>query len=229
MTATCLRVILLDEYIDLKVLVILCVTSRDLFGEFAFRLAGSFDFSFDQRHANHSVAFNSNRLTREMWAVVGCGCRARQPDRCDTDRPAAAITEDPIRKANKTKNRSIQNSIDYLNHQDTKTQIVYFVSLCLCGSKNVLETHFPDIPIRRDNSASRMWFGCARFSTVLLNNTINSSCSLLNCPVNGWSPIFVTTPSLTHCQNCVCVVQNCFRSRQTTSAVFFFRFFFLFV
>src|SRR5688572_29945011 len=71
-----------------------------------------------------------------------------------------------------------------------------------------------------------MWFGCARFKTVLLNSTINSSCSRLNNPVNGWSPTLVTIPSLTHCQNCVCVVQNCFRSRHTTSAVFFFRFFF---
>src|SRR5688572_8504578 len=71
-----------------------------------------------------------------------------------------------------------------------------------------------------------MWFGCARFKTVLLNSTINSSCSRLNNPVNGWSPTLVTMPSLTHCQNCVCVVQNCFRSRQTTSAVFFLRFFF---
>src|SRR5215213_3990981 len=81
--------------------------------------------------------------------------------------------------------------------------------------------------MRRDRSASRMWFGCARFKTVLLNNTINSSCSRLNRPVNGCSPVFITTPSRTHCQNCACVVQNCFRSRQITSAVFFFRFFFI--
>src|SRR5829696_4918883 len=83
------------------------------------------------------------------------------------------------------------------------------------------------MPIRRDKSASRMWFGCARFSTVLLNNTSNSSCSRLNSPVNGCSPVLITIPSLTHCQNCFCVVQNCFRSRQTTSAVFFLRFFFM--
>src|SRR5215216_3029410 len=82
--------------------------------------------------------------------------------------------------------------------------------------------------MRRDKSASRMWFGCARFSTVLLNNTNNSSCSRLNSPVSGCSPVLMTMPSLTHCQNCVCVVQNCFRSRQITSAVFFLRFFFLF-
>ena len=37
------------------------------------------------------------------------------------------------------------------------------------------------------------------------------------------------TPSLTHCQNCVCVVQNSLRLRQTTSAVFFFFFFFFLV
>src|SRR5581483_11397479 len=42
------------------------------------------------------------------------------------------------------------------------------------------------------------------------------------------SPVLATTPSLTHCQNCVCVVQNSFRSRQITSAVFFFLFFFSF-
>ncbi len=89
-------------------------------------------------------------------------------------------------------------------------------------------SHFPAMPTRRDSSASRMWFGCARFKTVLLNKTINSSCSRLNSPVSGCSPVLVTTPSLTHCQNCVCVVQNCFRSRQITSAVFFLRFFFLF-
>src|SRR5215213_10911617 len=80
--------------------------------------------------------------------------------------------------------------------------------------------------MRRDRSASRMWFGCARFSTVLLNNTSNSSCSRLNSPVNGCSPVLITIPSRTHCQNCACVVQNCLRSRQTTSAVFFLRFFF---
>src|SRR5260221_4886950 len=34
------------------------------------------------------------------------------------------------------------------------------------------------------------------------------------------------TPSLTHCQNCFCVVQNSFRSRQITSAVLRFFFFF---
>src|SRR5215208_6450668 len=81
--------------------------------------------------------------------------------------------------------------------------------------------------MRRDRSASRMWFGCARFSTVLLNNTSNSSCSRLNSPVNGCSPVLITIPSLTHCQNCFCVVQNCLRSRQTTSAVFFLCFFFM--
>src|SRR5215211_1570590 len=62
---------------------------------------------------------------------------------------------------------------------------------------------------------------------VLLNNTSNSSCSRLNSPVNGCSPVLTTMPSRTHCQNCVCVVQNSFRSRQTTRAVFFLRFFFL--
>src|ERR1043165_6738754 len=87
--------------------------------------------------------------------------------------------------------------------------------------------HFPDIPRRLESNASLMWFGCARFSTVLLNNTSNSSCSRLNRPVSGCSPVLTTMPSLTHCQNCVCVVQNCFRSRQITSAVFFFRFFFI--
>src|SRR5436305_15080647 len=56
--------------------------------------------------------------------------------------------------------------------------------------------------------------------------TINSSCSRLNAPVNGRSPVLTTMPSLTHCQNCVCVVQYCLRSRQMTSAVFFL--FFLF-
>src|SRR6266481_5303952 len=34
-------------------------------------------------------------------------------------------------------------------------------------------------------------------------------------------------PSLAHCQNCACVVQNCLRSRQITNAVFFLRRFFL--
>src|SRR5258705_5414740 len=87
--------------------------------------------------------------------------------------------------------------------------------------------HFPEIPTRRDNKASRMWFGCARFNMVLLKRTRSSSCSLLNKPVSGCSPVLVTMPSLTHCQNCVCVVQNSFRSRQITSAVFFFFFFFL--
>src|SRR5215203_1261225 len=81
--------------------------------------------------------------------------------------------------------------------------------------------------MRRDSNASRIWFGCAKFKTVLLNKTNNSSCSLLNSPVNGCSPLLVTIPSLTHCQNCACVVQNCFRSRQITSAVFFLRFFFI--
>src|SRR3982074_2911661 len=63
------------------------------------------------------------------------------------------------------------------------------------------------------------------FNTVLLSRTIDSSCSLTNAPSSGPSPVFTTTPSLTHCQNCVCVVQNSLRFRQTTSAVFFFFFF----
>src|SRR5258708_35073316 len=82
--------------------------------------------------------------------------------------------------------------------------------------------------MRRDSKASRMWLGCARLSTVLLTNTINSSCSRRNAPVSGLSLVLTTTPSLTHCQNCFCVVQNSFRSRQTTSAVFLFVFFFSF-
>jgi hypothetical protein len=72
-----------------------------------------------------------------------------------------------------------------------------------------------------------MWLGWARFSTVLLKRTSSSSCSRLNVPVKGLSSVLMTTPSLTHCQNCVCVVQNSLRSRQITSAVFFFFFFFL--
>src|SRR6185369_7882454 len=80
---------------------------------------------------------------------------------------------------------------------------------------------------RRDSSASRIWLGWARFKTVLLRSTSNSSCSRLKVPVSGLSWVFVTTPSRTHCQNCVCVVQNCLRSLQITSAVFFFFFFFL--
>src|SRR5882762_9217355 len=63
------------------------------------------------------------------------------------------------------------------------------------------------------------------FNTVLLSRTIDSSCSLTNAPSSGPSPVFTTMPSLTHCQNCVCVVQNSFRFRHTTSAVFFFFFF----
>src|SRR5918912_1552375 len=77
------------------------------------------------------------------------------------------------------------------------------------------------MPIRRDCRASRRWFGCARLRTVLLRRTISSSFSRVKAPVRGLSPVLTTTPSLTHCQNCVCVVQNCLRSRQTTSAVFF--------
>lgn len=42
--------------------------------------------------------------------------------------------------------------------------------------------------------------------------------------MSGLSPVFTTTPCRTHCQNCVCVVQNCFRVWQITSAVFFFFF-----
>jgi len=83
------------------------------------------------------------------------------------------------------------------------------------------------MPIRRDSSASRMWLGWARFSTVLLRSTINSSCSRLKVPVSGLSCVLVIIPSLAHCQNCAWVVQNSLRSRQTTSAVFLFFFFFL--
>lgn len=83
------------------------------------------------------------------------------------------------------------------------------------------------MPMRRDSSASRMWLGWARFSTVLLRSTINSSCSRLKVPVSGLSCVLVIIPSLAHCQNCACVVQNSLRSRQTTSAVFLFFFFFL--
>ena len=80
--------------------------------------------------------------------------------------------------------------------------------------------------MRRDARASLMWLGWARFKTVLLTNTINSSYSRRNSPRSGWSSVFTTTPSRTHCQNCFWVVQNSFRSRQTTRAVFFFFFFF---
>src|SRR5437867_1963992 len=44
-------------------------------------------------------------------------------------------------------------------------------------------------------------------------------------PVKGLSSVLVITPSRAHCQNCFCVVQNSFRSRQMTNAVFFFFFF----
>jgi hypothetical protein len=71
-----------------------------------------------------------------------------------------------------------------------------------------------------------MWLGWARLRTVLLKSTNNSSCSLRNIPVRGWSPFLITMPSLTHCQNWVWVVQNCFLSRQITRAVFFFLIFF---
>src|ERR1044071_6519989 len=83
--------------------------------------------------------------------------------------------------------------------------------------------------MRLDSNASRIWFGCARFRTVLLNNTSSSSCSRLNRPVSGCSPVLTTTPSRTHCQNWACVVQNCFRSLHITSAVFFFRIFFVLI
>src|SRR5918912_713466 len=82
------------------------------------------------------------------------------------------------------------------------------------------------MPMRRESKDSRRWLGQARFSTVLLKSTINSSCSRRKAPVKGLSPVFSTTPSLTHCQNCVCVVQNCFLSRQMMSAVFFLLFLF---
>src|SRR6266550_2303989 len=82
------------------------------------------------------------------------------------------------------------------------------------------------MPIRRESSASRIWFGWAKLSTVLLKSTISSSCSRLNVPVSGLSCVLVIIPSLAHCQNCACVVQNSFRSRQTISAVFLFFFFF---
>src|SRR6266550_5800163 len=85
--------------------------------------------------------------------------------------------------------------------------------------------HLPDIPTRRDANASRRWLGWARLSTVLLNTTIISSYSRRKAPVSGWSCVLRIRPSLIHCQNCVCVVQNCLRSRQITSAVFFFFFF----
>lgn len=89
--------------------------------------------------------------------------------------------------------------------------------------------YLPAIPIRRELKASRRWFGCARFRTVLLKITINSSCLRRKAPVRGLSSVFSMTPSLTHCQNCACVVQNCLRSRQITSAVRFFFFFTFFV
>src|SRR2546423_2144371 len=79
--------------------------------------------------------------------------------------------------------------------------------------------------MRRERRASRRWLGRERFRTVLLKTTFNSSASRTNSPASGLSPVLTTTPSLTHCQNCACVVQNCLRSRQTTSAV---RFVFLF-
>src|ERR1700730_1660673 len=82
---------------------------------------------------------------------------------------------------------------------------------------------------RRERSASPICAGWARFSTVLLNTTISSSCSRTKAPVSGWSCVFLTVPSLTHCQNCVCVVQNSLRSRQITRAVFFFFFFLTFL
>src|SRR4051812_24562252 len=48
----------------------------------------------------------------------------------------------------------------------------------------------------------------------------------MNEPVRGLSSVFTITPSLTHCQNCFCVVQNSLRSRQTIKAVLRFFFFF---
>src|SRR5437868_13777360 len=78
--------------------------------------------------------------------------------------------------------------------------------------------------MRRERSASRRWFGRERFSTVLLKTTFNSSASRTNSPASGLSPVLTTTPSLTHCQNCACVVQKVLRSRQTTIAVRFFLF-----
>src|SRR5437762_212281 len=50
----------------------------------------------------------------------------------------------------------------------------------------------------------------------------------MNEPVRGLSSVLTMTPSLTHCQNCFCVVQNSLRSRQIISAVFRFFFFFSF-
>ena len=73
--------------------------------------------------------------------------------------------------------------------------------------------------MRRDRNASLKWLGRARFRTVLLNTTISSSCCRANTPVSGASPVLMTTASLTHCQNCVCVVQNSLRSRQIMRAV----------
>src|SRR5437868_1059404 len=78
--------------------------------------------------------------------------------------------------------------------------------------------------MRRERSASRRWFGRERFSTVLLKTTFSSSASRTNSPASGLSPVFMTTPSLTHCQNCACVVQKVLRSRHVTIAVRFFRF-----
>src|SRR5688572_28370634 len=54
-----LRVIPLDEYIDLKIAVVLGVTRRDLLREFAFGKTRRLDLGLDQRHADHPVAFYS--------------------------------------------------------------------------------------------------------------------------------------------------------------------------
>ena len=89
------------------------------------------------------------------------------------------------------------------------------------------EPYFEARPRRRAINASCKWFLSARLRTVLPSITINSSCSRRKMPVRGASPVFSTTPSLIHCQNCGWVVQNCFRSRQMTSAVLAFFFFFL--
>jgi len=54
------RVILLDEYINLKVLVVFRVLRRKFLRQFTLGLAGGLNLRFEEWHPKHAVAFNSN-------------------------------------------------------------------------------------------------------------------------------------------------------------------------